>query len=95
MKLGSYIGRYASQDGVHLDLSCRVDDKISKVKIHFASISALCDALISADIPHLEVTHIRRGLEIGHAWGSDQMELRNEDLACLGVTYSNSELRVV
>jgi hypothetical protein len=93
MEFDFYIGKYPSQDGVYLDLSCRVGNKISKEKIHFASISALCDALINADIPHLQVTDIRRCLEIGHAWESDQMELRNEDLACLGVTYLNSELR--
>lgn len=93
MEFNFYIGKYPTQDGVHLDLSCRVGNKTSKVKIHFASIPALCDALINADIPHSQVKDIRRCLERGHAWGNDQMELRDEDLACLGVTYSNSELR--
>jgi hypothetical protein len=86
-----YFGKYPNQDGVHLDLSCPSGNRISKVKIPFGNISALCNALINADIPYVQVKAIRRCLTIGRACECDQIELRHEDLACLGVANSNSQ----
>jgi hypothetical protein len=78
MDFDVYISKYADREGFLLTMKI-LPSKMRTVRIHFASLSGLCDALIAADLPPSTIKEVRS--MSGHAYSPiEGWNISDEDL---------------